>query len=90
MKKFFISVIVLFAMISCCVETETGKFVLTNKEKTTSSFLSGTEYHLVWMNIETHEKFVYNSYNGDEYFKYEVGDTIAFEVNKNTRFVRVK
>lgn len=88
MKKIFI-LSILFAMISCSQETEINKFVLTNKE-TTHSILSGTEYHLVWMNIETHEKFVHNSYNGDKYFKYEVGDTIAFEVTKNTRYVRVK
>ena len=89
MKKILILIVVLFTMISCNEETEIDKFVLTNKE-TTSSLLSGTEYHLVWMNVETNEKFVYNAYNGDKYFKYEVGDTIAFEITKNTRFVRVK
>ena len=88
MKKFFI-LVALFAMISCSQETEINKFVLTNKE-TTHSVLSGTEYHLVWMNVETHEKFVYHAYNDDTYFKYEVGDTTAFEVTKNTRFVKVK
>lgn len=89
MKKILILIVVLFAMISCGIETESNKFVLTNK-KTTYSFLSGTEYHLVWMNIETNEKFVHNSYNGDKYFKYEVGDSVTFKVNKNTRFVLVK
>ena len=89
MKKFFISVAVLFAMISCNEETEIGKFVLTNKNKT-YSILSGTKYYLVWMDIETHEKFVYHTYNGDTYFKYDVGDTIAFEANKKAHFIRVE
>lgn len=89
MKKILILSMILFGMISCIEETETGKFVLTNKE-TTYSLLSGTEYHLVWMNIETYDKCVYNSYNGDKYFKYEVGDTATFEITKNTHYIRVK
>jgi len=89
MKKFFIYVVVLFAMISCCVETETGKFVLINKDYTTK-LLTGTEYHLVLMNIESHEKFVYYTYNGDAYFKYEVGDTITAEMTEKTHIIRVK
>lgn len=88
MKKFFILIVVLFAMISCSEETETSKFVLTNKNYTTK-FLTGTEYHLVLMNIETHEKFVYYTYNGDAYFKYEIGDTITAEMTEKAHIIRV-